>query len=609
MGEADSEPSITPDREGLKLAMKIAHLKRMQRAMAMKPLPELTQEMIVELYEAGSLLEVLSERNLGRITPELSEAEIHCVALHNSGTLDLLRLSTQESLSVVTTLTYYQCAHALSRLIPYLESDFTSILKTIDHLVEASGSDGGGHFPNTALFAWYERNMQAAGNTVQAAREGQPLPVKYVAFALHAIRDAAAARRMAHDFSDERRRGALVALSRINDDGEGGYEASLALLGALLDEAEDENLRALVLSVAADLLGKGTDVVKALAVDIIRRACDSGGPTVRRSAAFALRQVTQAKSHAAMDALLTVLASTTVEEQGTIQVVDGALFQLWNAGDWTKASALMAALLVPNEGQLSLANFPCMTSHLSSFNDDVVRWAITWLLSGEVALGRAVMDQFDRTSESAGQPLSVPAGFLPKRDVDMAYLARKVVGWLFTKPVTAASLLVSLMRSCGDATADGIADLLGSILLTCYGSVRDYLGPLAQDERVGLRIATQLAINQAYLDGLRSVPELPELRPSEAQVNIQNERRATRAREVNKEARKHSVLLSMVKTSRILHGAGMISTIYELGGKRRRVETPFHTVGTSVEIPKLEIVDPIGFDEVLTMFRVEHRSS
>jgi hypothetical protein len=577
--------------------------------MGMTPQKGLTQETIVDLYSTGTLLEALGECGLGRVTPELSETETHCVALHNGGTLDLLSVSTQESLSAVTTLTYYQCAHALCRLIPHLESDFTSILETIDHLVEVAGSDGGGHFPNSALFAWFERNMQAAENAVQAAREGQPLPVKYVAFALHAIQDAATARRMAHDFSDERRRGALIALSRINDDGEGGYEDSLALLGALLDEAEDEDLRALVLSVAADLLCKGSDVVKALTVGVIRRACDSGGPTVRRSAAFALRQAMQAKSPIAVDALLTLLASTTSEEQGTIQVVDGALFQLWNAGDWAKASSLMAALLIANKEQLSLANFQCMTSHLSSFNDDAVRWAITWLLSGEAVLGRAVMDQFERISESEGRPLTVPAGFLPERDVDMAYLARKVVGWLFMKPVTAASLLVSFMRSCGDATADGIAGLLGSILLTCYGSVRDYLGPLAQDERVGLSIAAQLAINQIYLDGLRSVPELPELRPSEAQVSIQNERRATHARQVTKEARKHSVLLSMVKTSRILHGGGMISTIYEPDGKRRRVETPFYTVGTSVEIPKLEIADPIGFDEVLTMFRVERRPS
>jgi hypothetical protein len=574
--------------------------------MGMTPLPELTQEAIADLYNAGSLLEAIGERSLGRITSELSETERHCAALHNSGALNLLSLTTPKSLGA-TTLTYHQYAHALSRLIPHLESDFPSILEAVEQLATAPGRDGGGHYQNVAIFDWFERHIQAAESVVRAAREGEPLPIKYVTFALHAAQDAAGARQMAEDFSDARRDGALMALARIKDEGDGGYQASVALLATLLDEGESAGLRALILSVAADLLGKGTDAAKEMVVDVIRRACASEGPELRQAAAFALREATQAKSSQAVDSLLLVLASTTADEPGTIQTIDGALFQLWGAGDWAKASALMAALLIANEGRLSLENFPCISSHLSSFNDDTVRWAISWLLSGELILGRAVMDQFERTNQSAGLPVSVPAGFVPARDIDKAYLARKVVGWLFMKPVTAASLLVSFLRSCGDAAADDIAGLLGDVLLTCYGSVRDYLTPLAKDPQMGARITALLVANQTYLDGLRSVPELPELRPSEAQVNIQNERRAAHAREVNREARKRSVFLSMVKTSRILHGAGMISTIHELGGKTRRVDTPFQTVGMSVEIPKLEIVDPIGFDHALSVMRAERR--
>lgn len=574
--------------------------------MGMTELPELTQDAIVELYNAGSLLEAVGERSLGRIASELSETEHRCVVLHNTGALNLLSLATPESLSA-TTLTYHQNAHTLSRLIPHLESDFPSILVAVEQLATAPGREGGGHYQNVAIFDWFERHTQAAESVVQAAREGQPLPIKYVTFALHSTHDAVSARQMAADFSDARRHGALAALARIKDAGDGGYQASLALLGTLLDEAESEDLHALILSVAADLLGKGTDTSKTMAIEVIRRACESDGPVLRRAAAFALREATQAKCSPAVDSLLVVLASTTAEESGTVQTVDGALFQLWSAGDWAKASALMAALLIANEGQLSLENFPCMASHLSSFNDDMVRWAISWLLSGELTLGRAVMDQFERTNQSAGLPVNVPAGFLPVRDLEKAYLARKVVGWLFMRPVTAASLLVAFMRSCGDAAADDVAGLMGDILLTCYGSVWDYLTPLANDPQVGARIAALLSANQTYLDGLRSVPELPELRPSEAQVNIQNDRRAAHAREVNKEARKRSVFLSMVKASRILHGAGMISTIHELGGKTRRVDTPFQAVGMSVEIPKLEIVDPIGFDHALTVMRAERR--
>ena len=107
------------------------------------------------------------------------------------------------------------------------------------------------------------------------------------------------------------------------------------------------------------------------------------------------------------------------------------------------------------------------------------------------------------------------------------YLARKAIGYWFVQPVAAASFIVSLLRHAPDATAGELrALLLDPLLLNYGGATRAYLEQVAGDasDQAARHVTPVLAEYEQHLEGLRSVGEIPELRPSERQRRIEHER-------------------------------------------------------------------------------------
>lgn len=570
---------------------------------------EPTSDEIVRLFAAGNLLQAITDRSFAHQTPDLSKTEALLVELHNSGTIDILSLTNDEILSPIPNHTFFHVAHAIGRLIPHLASTSTEVMQSVERLVARGGTDLAANQPNGELLGWLERHQEEARGVVTSARQGEPLAVRNASFALQATRDTEGARSMAKDFEDERRMAALTALSRLEELDQSGYQESLTLFGELLNLSSDDSLKGLLVGAATWIFEKCDEPMKSQAVEVIRRASIGGGPLTRWSAARSLRLHRALLQSEAFGPLMETLSETTPEELGTVGVIDGVMHTLASEGKGQEARTLVATLIDQSDEAIKLENFPCFVSSLSTSDELLTRMTLAWLSSGSHALCHSLMSHFQRVREEAGPAISVPADAMPRSDSDFGFVARKAVGWLILKPVTAASILIALMRHCGEEEANNITYLLGSMLLLNYSSVQVYLENLRDDEKVGGRVTSLLASGQAYMDGLKSVPDLPELCPSDAHRRIQYEQRALRALESGKAARKQSVFLSMIKQSRILHGAGALSTVHGSNGERHRVDMPFHSIEYSVEMPRQEIIDPVGFDMVLRTFRMERRSS
>lgn len=570
---------------------------------------ELTRDEIIRLFDSGHLLQTISERSRSHLTSDLSKTEALCIELHNDGIIDVLSLANEDRLAVIETSSFFGAAHAICRLIPHLTSDATVLMQSVDRLIARAGNDLAANWPNGELLEWFVRHPEEAQTVVTSARQGEPLAIRHVTFALQALNVTDQARSMAKDFVDERRLAAITSLSRIEEVDKDGYQMSLALFSKLLEHSPDDALQAHILGAASWMFEKCDDAMRAAAADVIRRAATGGEKMTRWSAARSLLHYGALVESEAFNPLIDLLSKTTAEELGTVQIIDGASKALFLAGKAEQTVKLVSILIDNSEGKLTLAKFSSFVSSLSTSGAELGRATLAWLLSGSDALCSGLLWHFQRSNELAGPVITVPPDALPKTDRDREFVARKAVGWLILKPVTAASILVSLLRVCGGRAADEIAGLLASMLLANYGSVQTYLVTLRDDPTVGARIAGMLAANKRYLDELQSVPDMPELRPSESHLRAQHERHALRARETSKATRKQSVFMSMIKQSRILHGAGTLSTVYGLGGEKRYVNTPFRKIGYSVELPRLESIDPIGFDMALLAFRLERRIS
>jgi hypothetical protein len=72
-----------------------------------------------------------------------------------------------------------------------------------------------------------------------------------------------------------------------------------------------------------------------------------------------------------------------------------------------------------------------------------------------------------------------------------------------------------------------------------------------------------------------------------------------------KKVRARSPFLSIVHTSMILHGGGSINYVYGAEGEPRRMDMTFKKIGTQIEVPRLQHIDPFGLDYMLRIFRAE----
>jgi hypothetical protein len=70
-------------------------------------------------------------------------------------------------------------------------------------------------------------------------------------------------------------------------------------------------------------------------------------------------------------------------------------------------------------------------------------------------------------------------------------------------------------------------------------------------------------------------------------------------------ARKKSILLQFIPRRIMLYGNRSVSYVQDSDGVPQRLETNLGSFGTSFEMPRMEIIDPLGLQVMLLTFRGE----
>jgi hypothetical protein len=80
-------------------------------------------------------------------------------------------------------------------------------------------------------------------------------------------------------------------------------------------------------------------------------------------------------------------------------------------------------------------------------------------------------------------------------------------------------------------------------------------------------------------------------------------------RDAHKKAQSQSILLNLVKRSVLLYGNCSFSFIKNDMNKIRPVEMDLKPLEVSFEMPRMELIDPVGLDYTLRVFRAERMVS
>lgn len=566
---------------------------------------EFSRDEIVEAFNRGVMIELVFS-GFGNVGPESRKAIIAtCAGLHNEGVIDLLSLAEPQRLEGVSISSFYTGQHFFCEVIPLLNGPADHILRAVTALVDRAGDNLASNQPNAAFRDWCAVEAGRSHQIVAMAKEGEPLASKLLTFALEAWNLVDEALELARECSDGRLLSAITALGRMRFSSEAAAHRVISGLAEVLDRCpRDEVFCNVLLSVIA--VAKRIDGTGDAALDQVTRIAETPAPSTVGCCAQALCLHGESLSLPVTDVLLHCLASANISDDSTARRLDNALRAVLESPNADRAIDFAGRVAIVAGETLDPSRFESFLFQLRHGPQDRLhRTLVAWLLSGNRTLCEWATSLLT-TAAGEEKAVELPPDTLQITDREKHFLCRKAIGYLFTHPVSCASLLVSVLRACDDEVGNTIARLLFDPMLVNYGgAIREYLETIEPNDSAHSFV--RRALDRAD-DHLRSLPPqdaIKELHPSAHERQIEYRLMAAEMATAMREAERNSVLLSLVTRSVLLYGRRSLSFFELPGGERRPVEVALESHSVSFEMPRMQIVDPVGLEYMLRVFQAE----
>jgi|GEM_PF-1189958 len=535
---------------------------------------------------------------------------------HNDGDINVLSILTDEALAVINRNVFFQGQTLYCSLIPGLSADAAEMVRAVGALLRAAGNDGAAGLPVNELTKWCELSPERPRALLSLVDEGNEGAANFLPLTLRvgATFDREYFLDRAHAFalgSEPVRRGAAIqALGQIALNTPEEWNRFTKTLTTVATQGDDL-AGAKVIGAAAGHL-QWADVSHRAMIEEIVKSVLAAGASENCLHACADTLWLQAKHvpPSLRALLLNALLKIDPKNKGTIDHLDYGLEKIFEAGDRKEVIHFLEQLILSQKEAIKLKWFDstCRAVHKAA-DGALADWVVSWFLNGDFDLCSQATKAFFGV-ERDGLLLDIDFNRYALRETDYPYLARKAIGFLFLQPLSAASIIISLIRSAPPATIAEVEDLLFDPMLLNYSGVdRNLLQSVARNQEDKAHDAVKRALEriEKYLADLNSAHPIRELRPSERQRQIELQRSADAMAEAYQNAEKSSFFASIVSRVIVLHGTRTIS--YHRMGKEepRRIESKMGTHSVSYEMPRIEIADPVGLQRMLFSFRAERR--
>jgi hypothetical protein len=560
----------------------------------------LTDVEIIARCQSGALLDDIDR--FGGDDSDPASLVNRCVALHNSGQIDLLALTHTAQFVSLSASAFFIRQQFFCGAIPRLQTPAPPLMQAVQALVAKGGADLAAYFPNDAFCDWCAADPTRARAIVTAAESGDAQAIAFVTFAFTALSDAALARSFIGKYSDERRVSALFALGRIKPSDAKDAEESIGVLMPFVDSVHDEAVRCNALMPLLDICEQFPALAPAYLPNAIAAAAITPTPGLLFNLAQALWLHVKLFDRTSIERALGALKATDPALMGLVRSLDNALNSLLKTPNGDLALNFVTNILA-EDPNFDLKQFESVKHSLSGDDRDrLFKLVVRWLISGNSNLGEAAAQIL--TAGERAVPFDTSTADLGLTGADQVFLGYKTLGWLFTNEVIAASILVACLRSCDLEAATTIGQLLFDPLLVNYGGkARDYLKTIKKGDPAYGSVKAALKAAGTYVRGLDIDPQIKELRPSEYQHSVERRRTHDMMQKARKDAEKQSVFLSLVHRSTLLYGRRSITYVQEPGKKSRPVSIDMHSFSHSFELPRCEVLDPVGLSIMLLTFR------
>jgi len=557
----------------------------------------------------GELVSVTIRNHRGNI--EAKQFKQAAIELHNSGSADLLTATLTLESGRREDYDFWIVQDFFIEVIPQLETTPRQLIDAVRVLTSLGGQDFLAGRPNSALREWATQEDRAKAMITELDENTEAdAPIFCLAIEAMAISKLVEAVSLAISFlsnkGDAARCGASAALGNIDYSGAPDLAASAFKAVANLIEKTDDALLGISIYTLIQIQTSTLNKFEARLIGLLLKVEKVAGEKTVHHMALALFRNEKKLSSEIVRAMQPALVQVKSNNTGTLQQLDSALSGLIKESRIEEAREIFEPLIRRSDDPINFKAFDGFTHALLKCDTATLSQIILdWLLSGDSNLGVAVGIL---AAECHGRPLLIEIKLSPgsMSAEEAIVLARRAIGYLFIHPITAASILLTLLPAIDDCAQESISDLLFDPLLLNYSGelakwLREQAEPKGETEK--RHIIAALAKLDTYLQGLRKAEIVPELSPSEREQLIENQRRQQAMLEAHKKAEQQSTLASLFHRSVLLYGNRSISYVTGPENERRRHEFELNTISHSFEAPRQDILEPFQLDYMLRVFR------
>ena len=550
---------------------------------------------------------------------EREDFPLEIAALHNDGHINAVAEFAKLDNTQGGGPDFFMMRLIFEKTLPHIDAPVRDVMHCVLHLYKGAGQDVFAGRIFDSYIAYCEKDPARPLEAIKIIEDehdqfADMLPSTVAAGSrIDNPHYLAEALRLGRHTAKVLRRRAVLSLARIAWPKEAKVpEEALAGLERSVAEVDDHILARVVKSAFAFYQQDKT--TEARVIVLIDKALSKGDECALHAGAEIFVETKEIPAPL-LDVLLGHLKQVKPTDRRTLDYIDYGITTLLKEAAAEKALRFLEELLPLYTGTLTIKDFDSAADKILENKTLLSRVTTRWFLNGAPALCESV-NRIAGKSHNDTLPIDIEASELTTKDFKhIVFVARKAVGYLFMKPVTAASILISLMRPApDDRTREYLGELLFDYLLINYpGSVREYVEDQARQEtgKVKATLDKALAELTAYLDPLSAVPTLAALHPSQAHREAYNRymRSSFEAlmKETEKETEKECFLLNFFSKSTLLYGRKCITYIHDGGVPSRRMEMEIPTISYSTESPRMEHLDEHGLNCMLRVFRAERR--
>ena len=572
------------------------------------------QDELIQAHRDGRFLDTVYELSIQLPEQDKNDLTDALITLHNTSTIDIvtafsaLRHASEHP-------DFFLTRYVLEAVLPELNADVLSVMKCVIHLTKEAGQDGAAGMLIDPYIKFCVKRPLRAYEAIELIQKDTHNLVDLLSPTLiaGARGDVVLYVQKAIDFAKhhnhEAREHAIFSMGRIQ------YQTKKILVNMVMnfivetvEQKDDDRLLGTAIRAAFDIYRQNSSAVGQVA-SVFKDALEKGSDLTLHRASEVLGFHTDEIPSSFLDTLVKHLVDVQPEHKGTLDNIDFGLEKLL-ATENNQGTAIEFLEKILTNSDIEIEVFDSATRRLLRNENGLLNRLMTrWFLGGEQALCRTI-EQIIKLSHDKKLILAIEPGELTNADsTHLIFLARKATGYLFSHPVTATSILLSLVPFAKDEqTISVITEMIFDPLLLNYpGEVGNYLEEQSNTDNPGIKAVSQEAIQayKKYIEDMRGIEELSEHRPPVTHHEVFIRRYSRQMQQIMREAEKQSVMMSLVKKSVLLYGTKSINYVGEPFTQNRRMEIPLQKHSFSMEIPRLHNIDPFSLDYMLHIFRHE----